>query len=169
MNTPFKPSSGAIPKKRSTQKQLHKADDQEQTDTGSEIRVAVPEVFSQLSVSGLDTTIGERTEKIEKNYQSLSGECPPQSLPPSEDAIKDDVAKEFNRLLLNVKFQQPNSSPKGPHSPEEVFSKQNHAPVVTGLLPRPLEESGCPAENDEVKLTMCTQCVLYVIIEWYSI
>lgn len=168
MNTPCKPSSGAIPKKRSTQKQLHKADDQEQTDTGSEIRVAVPEDFSQLSVSGLDTTIGERTEKIEKNYQSLSGECPPQSLPPSEDAIKDDVAKEFNRLLLNVKFQQSNSSPKGPHSPEEVFSKQNHAPVVTGLLPRPRmkhymavgfdgleEESGCPAENDEVKLTMC--------------
>lgn len=163
VNTPCKPSSGAIPKKRSTQKQLHKADDQEQTDTGSEIRVAVPEDFSQLSVSGLDTTIGERTEKIEKNYQSLSGECPPQSLPPSEDARKDDVAKEFNRLLLNVKFQQPNSSPKGPHSPEEVFSTQNHAPVVTGLLPRPRmkqyymavgfdgrEESGCPAENDEL-------------------
>lgn len=166
-----KPSSGAIPKKRSTQKQLHKAVDQEQADTGSETRVAVAEYFS---ISSLGTTKGERTEKIEKNYQSLGSECPPQSLPPPEEnAIKDvakgnmekdsgtDVSKEFNRLLSNVKSRKSNSCPKGPHSPEEVSSKQNSSPFVTGLSCRPwvkhymtvvhggLGESGCPTENNE--------------------
>lgn len=162
MNTACKPSSGAIPKKQSTQRQLHKADDQEQTDTGCEIQVVVAEDYNQqqLPVSDLDTTTGERTEKIEKNPQSLSSECPPQSLPPPEDnAITDvakgniekdsgtDVFKVFNRLVSNVNSQQSNSGPKGPPSPEEVAVKHSVVVHYDGL-----EESGCPAENDEVKL-----------------
>ena len=177
VNTACKPSSGAIPKKQSTQRELHKADDQEQTDTGSEVWVVVAEDYNQLPGSGLDTTRGERTEKMGKKCRSLSNECPPQSLPPPEDnTIKDiakgslekyseiDLANEFNRLLLNAKLEQSNSCPKRPQSSKEVCSKQNHSPVVTGLLPRPrvkdsmavvyggVKESGCPAENDEVTI-----------------
>lgn len=161
MYTPCKPSLGAIPINRSTQKQLHtcKADDQEQTDTGSEIQVAATEDFSisQLPVSELDTTIGESREKLEKNCEFLSCECPPQSLPPlEENAIRDvakssmeqcsgiDVAKEFNRLLLNIKSQQSSSCPSRPNSPEEVN------PLPGERWPHQ-ESTGCPAENDEVK------------------
>lgn len=140
--------------------QLHKADEQEQTDTSREIQVVVAVDYNQLPVSDLDTTRGERTEKIEKNRQSLSCECPPQSLPPPEDnAItgvakgnieKDsgtDVSKAFNRLVSKVKSQQSNSGPKGPPSPEEVAVKLSVVVDYDGP-----EESGCPAENDEVKL-----------------
>ena len=162
MYTPCKPSSGAIPKKRSTRKQLHKADNQEQTDTGSEIQAAATEVFSisQLPVSELeelDNAIGERREKLEKNCQSLNSECPPKSLPPSEEsAIKDvakgsmdqcsaiDVAKEYNRLLLNAKSKQSCSCLSRPNSPEQLN------PLPGKHYPHQ-ESTGFPAENDEVK------------------
>ena len=162
MNTPCKPSSGAIPKKRSTQKQLRKADDQEQTDAGSETRVSVTEDFSisQLPVSELDTTIGEKGEKLqEKNCQSLNYEFPPQSLPPSEDNAIEDVAnrnmdqysKEFNRLLLNIKSQKLSSCPSRPNSPEEVNPLPGLLSRSTADVCHVEESTGCPAENDEVK------------------
>ena len=168
-----KPSSGAI--------QLHKADYQEQTDAGSEIQVAVTQGFStsQLPVSGLDTTIREREEKLEKNGQSYNRESQPQSLPPAEKNAKDVakgnmnqniyagivIAKEFDRILLNIKSQKSeNSCPSRPNSLEEVCSKQNDPePFVTGhsrisrmnssmaVVCHP-QESGSPAENDELKL-----------------
>ncbi|XP_044177971.1 uncharacterized protein LOC122947297 [Acropora millepora] len=158
VNTACKPSSGAIPKKRSTQGQLHKADEQGQTDAGREIQVVMAKDYNQLPVRDLDTTRGERTEKIEKNCLSLSSKFPLQSLPPPEDnAITDvakgnmekdsgtDVSKVFNRLVSDVKSRQSNSGPKGPPSSEEVAVK--HSGIVDGC-----EESGCPEENDEVKL-----------------
>ena len=145
------PSSGAIPKKRSTQGQLHKADEQGQTDAGREIQVVMAKDYNQLPVSDLDTTRGERTEKIE---------CPLQSLPPPEDNAKTDVAKGsmekdsgtdvskvFNRLVSDVKSRQSNSGPKGPPSSEEVAVKHSVIVDYDGC-----EESGFPEENDEVKL-----------------
>jgi len=177
--TSCKPSSGAIPKTRSTQKQFNKADDHKQTHTGSENQVVVTEDFSlsQLPVSGLDSTIGESDqEKLEKNCQSFNSECPPQSLSlTDENAIKDvakvnvmndhyaeiDVVNAFNRVLFNVKSQQSNCCPSRPNRVEEVCSKQEPLPFVTGhrsfvnsstAVVSHLEESGCPAENDEVKL-----------------
>lgn len=163
MNTPCKPSSGAIPKKRSTQKQLRKDDDQEQTDAGSETRVSVTEDFSisQLPVSELDTTIGEKGEKLQENdeLQSLNYEFPPQSLPPSEDNAIEDVAnrnmdqysKEFNRLLLNIKSQKLSSCPSRPNSPEEVSPLPGLLSRSTADVCHVEESTGCPAENDEVK------------------
>lgn len=158
MNTQVEPSSGAIPKKRSTQQQLHEANDNvEPADTGSGITPAVAEDFSisQLPVSGLDTT-GESEEKFGKEYQSVS-EWPPQSLSPREEnGMKDAV--EGNK----DQFQQSNAHPSRPNSPEEARSLQNPLTLVTGHLHRSCEnssmavvchpeESGRPAENDEVK------------------
>ena len=145
-----KPSSGAIPKKQSTQKQLHKADDHEQTHTGSETQVVVTKDFSlsQLPVHGLEATMGERDqEKLEKNCQSLNSEFPPQSLPLTDENVIEDVAKgnvvndhcaaigvanTFNGglFMINVKSQSSNCCPSKPNYLEKKCSKQEPLPFT---------------------------------------
>lgn len=100
-----------------------------------------------------------------------------QSLPLTDENVIEDVAKgnvvndhyaaigvgnTFNGALfmINVKSQSSNCCPSKPNYLEKKCSKQEPLPFVTGrrscmnssMAILHLEESGCPAENDEVKL-----------------